>query len=58
MKVLVTGATGFIGSWIVQELLAAGHTARVLTRGSSNLQNLQALLSAPDSLQRIERADG
>jgi dihydroflavonol-4-reductase len=58
MKVLVTGATGFIGSWIVQELLAAGHSARVLTRGSSNLQNLQALLSAPDSLQRIERADG
>lgn len=44
MKVLVTGATGFIGSWVVRELLAAGHAARVLVRGSSNLENLAPFL--------------
>ena len=32
MKVLVTGASGFIGSYLVQSLLQLGATVRVLTR--------------------------
>ena len=36
MKVLVTGATGFVGRWLVQELEAAGHEA-VGTPGSAVL---------------------
>ena len=32
MKVLVTGATGFVGREIVQQLRAAGHTIRILAR--------------------------
>jgi dihydroflavonol-4-reductase len=32
MKVLVTGATGFLGSWITRALLARGHRVRVLVR--------------------------
>src|SRR6185437_16062782 len=36
MKCLVTGATGFIGSFLVRHLLAEGHEVAVLLRGSSS----------------------
>jgi uncharacterized protein (TIGR01777 family) len=36
MKILITGATGFVGSVIVQELLASGDEVVVLTRSMSN----------------------
>jgi dihydroflavonol-4-reductase len=37
-KVFVTGATGFIGSHLVEALLALGHEVRCLVRPTSNLQ--------------------
>lgn len=37
MKVLVTGATGYIGGRLVPELLAQGHRIRVLTRDPGRL---------------------
>jgi len=43
MRVLVTGATGFIGSSIVRELLTQGYQVRVLAREQSDTRNLDGL---------------
>jgi uncharacterized protein YbjT (DUF2867 family) len=58
VKVLVTGATGFIGPHIVQALVDAGHTVRVLEREpgkSSALPSHEAVrgdMTDPESLVR------
>ncbi len=43
MKALVTGATGFIGSSVVGELLNEGADVRVLVRGKSDTRNIDGL---------------
>jgi dihydroflavonol-4-reductase len=43
MKALVTGATGFIGSSVVRELLKDGQEVKVLIRKNSNTKNIDGL---------------
>jgi dihydroflavonol-4-reductase len=43
MKYLITGATGFIGPYLVRKLVNDGHTCRCLVRNSSNVGVLKEL---------------
>jgi len=60
MKILITGASGFIGSAVLRQLLQVGHDMRVLLRVNSDRRNLTGLdietvngdLTIPSSLDR------
>ena len=43
MKILITGATGFIGSWMCKKLYKEGHQIKVLCRSSSDLSELDSI---------------
>lgn len=67
MRYLVTGATGFIGPYLVERLVSEGHLCRCLVRPGSNIQRLENLgveivrgdITFPQSLQGIsENVDG
>lgn len=61
--ILLTGASGFVGSAVLRKLQAAGHEVRVLVRPSSSRRNLKGLdvevvtgdLTQPASLVRAIR---
>ena len=48
MKVAITGATGFVGSRLVERLLAQGHQVLVLTRNLSTAQKVFPKSASPN----------
>jgi nucleoside-diphosphate-sugar epimerase len=54
MKVLLTGGSGFLGSYVAEQLCAEGHTVRALVRPRSDrrvLQKLGACEFAPGAIE-------
>jgi bifunctional dihydroflavonol 4-reductase/flavanone 4-reductase len=51
--VVVTGASGFIGTWLVMKLLRAGYTVRATVRDPSNQKKTKPLLDLPGSSERL-----
>lgn len=43
MKTLITGATGFVGSAVLRQLIKSGHSVRALVRSNSDRRNLAGL---------------
>ena len=54
MRVLLTGGSGFLGSYVAEQLCAEGHTVRALVRPRSDkrvLQKLGACEFAPGAIE-------
>ncbi|KAL6007176.1 hypothetical protein ACLOJK_032672 [Asimina triloba] len=51
--VVVTGAAGFVGSWLVMRLLEKGYNVRATVRDPTNLKKTKHLLDLPDASRRL-----
>ncbi|KAJ3540744.1 hypothetical protein NMY22_g4172 [Coprinellus aureogranulatus] len=44
-KILLTGATGFVGQWVLRLLLDRGHTARVVVRSEAKAERVKKVFA-------------
>ncbi|KAI5392918.1 dihydroflavonol 4-reductase [Lathyrus oleraceus] len=51
--VCVTGASGFIGSWLVMRLIEHGYTVRATVRDPDNVKKVKHLLELPDAKSKL-----
>ncbi len=64
MKVLVTGGGGYLGAWLVRELLERGHAVRVFDRFCYGRESLEEIAIHPDceivsgDIRRLQEREG
>ncbi|XP_042496331.1 dihydroflavonol 4-reductase-like [Macadamia integrifolia] len=51
--VAVTGAAGYVGSWLIMRLLQQGYTVRATVRDPTNLKKTKHLLDLPEASERL-----
>lgn len=52
-RVMVTGGNGFVATWCVEQLLAAGHDVVVTVRTPAKAERVRAAVTAPDDDRRL-----
>jgi putative NADH-flavin reductase len=58
MKIALIGATGFVGSKILGELLSRGHKVTAIARNTSNIESAQGLTTASADVADTEALTG
>ena len=55
MEILLTGATGFVGSHMLEELLDTGHRVSIITRSSSDLTRIRPRLNEVAQVYNMDK---
>lgn len=53
-KILITGATGYVGQWVLRTILDRGYDARIVVRSEGRTGGLKKLFSSPGDESKLE----